>query len=167
MNALLVIALLLGQDYAPPRQGLEPLAPEQEARVQRVGKKLRCAVCQGVAITDSPASMARAQLDKVRELVRDGKSDDEIYDYFVARYGEWVLLEPTKGGLNALLWVGPGLFLVLSLVILWAQTRRNRAAAPGQVAAPPPPPAPASESAPPAAAADDAFLAQVRADLEK
>ena len=166
MNALLVIALLLGQDYAPPRQGLDPLAPEQEARVQRVGKKLRCAVCQGVAITDSPASMARAQLDKVRELVRDGKSDDEIYDYFVARYGEWVLLEPTKGGLNAFLWVGPGLFLAISLVILWAQTRRNRAAAGGQPAVPPAP-APASESAPPAAAAEDAFLAQVRADLEK
>src|SRR5215475_14915086 len=89
----LAIATLSGA-YAPQQAGSPPLEPALEARVQKLGKELRCAVCQGLSIADSPASMARAQLDKVRELVAQEKSDQEIYDYFIARYGEWVLLKP-------------------------------------------------------------------------
>jgi cytochrome c-type biogenesis protein CcmH len=154
----LVLSLVLTQGYAPQRQGLDPLEAEKEARVMRLGKQLRCAVCQGVSIADSPASMARAQLDKVRELVAEGKSDEEIYTYFIERYGEWVLLEPTKGGLNAVLWVGPLALLGLGLVVIVLQSKRKQVAAP--VAASP-------VEAAPAPTADDALLAQVRADLEK
>jgi cytochrome c-type biogenesis protein CcmH len=153
----LVLSLVLTQGYAPQRQGLDPLEAEKEARVMRLGKQLRCAVCQGVSIADSPASMARAQLDKVRELVAEGKSDEEIYTYFIERYGEWVLLEPTKGGLNAVLWVGPLALLGLGLLVIVLQSKRKQAA-----------PVAAAPAEPPAAAtADDALLAQVRADLEK
>jgi cytochrome c-type biogenesis protein CcmH len=154
----LVLSLVLTQGYAPQRQGLDPLEAEKEARVMRLGKQLRCAVCQGVSIADSPASMARAQLDKVRELVAEGKSDDEIYTYFIERYGEWVLLEPTKGGLNAVLWVGPLALLGLGLVVIVLQSKRKQ---PATVAAA----APVEPTA--TATADDALLAQVRADLEK
>lgn len=147
---LLVLSMVAGQGYAPARQGLEPLDTKREERVMILGKKFRCAVCQGVAIADSPASMARAQLDKVRELVAENKSDQQIEDYFVARYGEWVLLEPTKGGLNAFLWVGPVLLLLLGIAIIVAQVKKKP---PG---GPPPPPGPA-----------DDYLAQVRADLNK
>src|SRR5215471_4889472 len=98
--------------YAPQQAGSSPLAPELEARVQKLGKQLRCAVCQGLSIADSPASMARAQLDKVRELVAAGKSDDEIYSYFVERYGEWVLLQPRAAGINWLVWLGPALLII-------------------------------------------------------
>jgi len=110
-----LLAALLGQGYAPTRQGLDPLDAEREVRVMRLGKQLRCAVCQGVAISDSPASMARAQLDKVRELVAQGQTDEQVLAYFVERYGEWVLLEPTTGGLNLLLWTGPLLLLGVGL----------------------------------------------------
>ena len=150
MTALLV-ALLLGQGYAPPRQGVEPLDKLREDRVQILGKKFRCAVCQGVAIADSPASMARAQLDKVRELVAEGHSDQEIEDYFVSKYGEWVLLEPRKTGLNAFLWVGPVLLLLIGIAIILGQVKKR------------PPGSPPGGAAP---VADD-FLAQVRADLNK
>ena len=150
-GALLVVSLLLNQGYAPSRQGLEPLDAQREERVMVLGKKFRCAVCQGVAISDSPASMARAQLDKVREMVADNRTDQEIEDYFVARYGEWVLLEPRKNGLNAFLWVGPVLLLVLGIAIILNQVKKK----------PPGPPAP-----PDAPVADD-YLAQVRADLNK
>lgn len=157
MTALLVVlSLALGQGYAPQRQGLDPLEAEKEARVMRLGKQLRCAVCQGVSIADSPASMARAQLDKVRELVAEGKSDQEIYDYFIERYGEWVLLEPTTGGLNAVLWLGPLALLGIGLVVIVLQARGRRAAV-----------APTPPDAPPAPTPDDALLAQVRADQEK
>lgn len=155
------LALMLGQGFAPPREGQGPLDTAREARVQRLGKQLRCAVCQGVAISDSPASMARAQLDKVRELVAEDKTDQEILDYFVARYGEWVLLEPTTGGLNAVLWTAPVGLLAIGLLLIWVQSRRKGAL---DV----PAPAPSSPEAPPAAApTEDPYLAQVRADLEK
>src|SRR6516162_6466204 len=103
MGSALPLAILLSTalaDFAPQQAGSEPLEPELEARVQKLGKQLRCAVCQGLSIADSPASMARAQLDKVRELVAAGKSDEEIQSYFVERYGEWVLLQPRAAGIN-------------------------------------------------------------------
>jgi cytochrome c-type biogenesis protein CcmH len=136
--------------YAPARPMADLLTPEEEARVMVLGKQLRCAVCQGVSIAESPASMARAQLDKVRELVKDGKSDQEIRDFFVARYGEWALLEPTTNGLNKFLWVAPALMLLVGIFLIMGQVKKAPAAQP-QAAAPP---------------ADDAFLAQVKKDLE-
>lgn len=157
MIQALLISIVLAQGYAPPRQGQDPLDAEREARVQRIGKLLRCAVCQGVSIADSPASMARAQLDKVRELVVEGKSDDEIFDYFVARYGEWALMEPRKSGVTLGLWVGPLLLLAIGIFLVWMNTSKNAAPAQPAVAA-----APETEKP-----AEDEYLAKVRADLEK
>ena len=146
----LVLSLVLTQGYAPLRQGQDPLDSIREQRVQAVGKKLRCAVCQGVSIADSPASMARAQLDKVRELVAEGKSDQELYDYFVERYGEWALMEPKKSGITLGLWLAPVLVLVLGVLLIISSTKKPVA------------PVVAATEAP----ADD-YLAKVRADLEK
>lgn len=148
----LLLSLVLTQGYAPLRQGQEPLDQTREARVQLVGKKLRCAVCQGVSISDSPASMARAQLDKVRELVAEGKSDQEIYDYFVERYGEWALMEPKKSGVTLGLWLAPVLMLVVGVLLIVGSTKK-----------PPKPVSPPLEEQP----ATDDYLAKVRADLEK
>ena len=146
----LVVSLVSGQGYAPTRAAGDPLDQQREQRVMKLGKKFRCAVCQGVAISDSPASMARAQLDKVRELVAEDKSDEDIETYFVARYGEWVLLEPTKGGMNAFLWLGPVFLLGIGLLVIMSQVKKKPAA-----------------SAPVEAPVSDDFLAQVRADLDK
>src|SRR6478736_6329758 len=121
----LMLSLVLAQGYAPPRQGQDPLDAAREERVQRVGKALRCAVCQGVSIADSPASMARAQLDKVRELVAEGKSEEEIIDYFVARYGEWVLLEPPRHGFNWLVWLGPLALIAAGAFVISRQIKRG------------------------------------------
>ncbi len=146
----LVLSLVLSQGYAPLRQGQDPLDSVREQRVQAVGKRLRCAVCQGVSIADSPASMARAQLDKVRELVAEGKTDQEIDDYFVERYGEWALMEPKKSGITLGLWIAPVLVLVLGMLLIISSTKKP--ATPVLVATEEP--------------ADD-YLAKVRADLEK
>lgn len=194
----LVAALFLAQGYEPPtRLGTAPLERPDEERVQALGKMLRCPVCQGVSIADSPSSMARAQLDKVRELVKEGQSDQEIYDFFVARYGEWILMEPTKSGLNVVLWLGPVVLLLLGLsVVVLVNASRSDTGAPQELtlapttslpapvegpqrtpavpAAPdaPAPPSPASDlgragEGAPPPATVDPFLAQVRADLER
>ena len=159
MTLALLVSLMLGQGYAPQRQGLDPLEAEKEARVMRLGKQLRCAVCQGVSIADSPASMARAQLDKVRELVSENKTDDEIYAYFIERYGEWVLLQPTTGGLNSVLWLGPLALLGIGLIVIVMQSKKSAVVLPM--------PQTAAEAGSPAPTSDDALLAQVRADQEK
>jgi cytochrome c-type biogenesis protein CcmH len=142
--------------YRPPQKmAEEPLAPEQEARVQRLGKLLRCAVCQGLSIADSPSSVARAQLDMVRQLVRQGKTDQEIRDYFVERYGQWVLLSPSAQGLNWLVWLGPALLLGLGVLVI---ARTLKAPAGGS-------PSPAATAAP-AATPEDEYLRRVREEVE-
>jgi cytochrome c-type biogenesis protein CcmH len=160
VSLTLVLGLSLGQ-YAPQQAGSQPLAPPLEERVQRVGKELRCAVCQGLSITDSPSSMARAQLDKVRELVAQGKSDQEVRDYFVARYGEWVLLQPKAEGFNLFVWLGPVVLLIAGALVILRQVRRGPepVKADAAAAAPSSPPVPAE--------AEDPYLQAVRRDLER
>ena len=150
----LSIATLSGA-YAPQQAGSPPLEPALEARVQKLGKQLRCATCQGLSIADSPASMARAQLDKVREMVSAGKTDEEIRAYFVARYGEWILLSPKPVGFNWLVWLGPALLLIFGFAVIIRQIRRI------------PPPAMRSASPPAATPAEDEYVRLVRSELEK
>ncbi|WP_224362230.1 cytochrome c-type biogenesis protein [Hyalangium versicolor] len=159
-SALLSLALAAGLvtgQFAPQKGGSDPLAdPVQEQRVQKLGKLLRCAVCQGVSIADSPASMARAQLDTVRELVAEGKSDEEIITYFTDRYGEWVLLEPPKAGFNWLVWLGPVALVVGGALVISRQIKR-----------PPPPPPSSPPPGGPTPEAEDPYLKAVRQELER
>lgn len=158
----LVVGLFTGQ-FAPQQAGSEPLAPPLEARVQTLGKELRCAVCQGLSISDSPSSMARAQLDMVREQVAAGKSDQEIRDYFVERYGEWVLLSPPASGFNWIVWLGPGLLVLGGAFLIYRQLQSGPegTSALTQQATPAEPPAPASNET------VDPYLQAVRRELEK
>jgi cytochrome c-type biogenesis protein CcmH len=155
--------------YAPTREGLAPLDAAREEKVRRIGKKLRCAVCQGESIVDSPASMAVAQLDKVRELVAEGKTDEEVFAFFASRYGEWVLLEPSAEGLNLVLWVGPGSIVLVGLVLVYLQTRKRPMIEVTRVPDSADAQTPAVSSSNEAAAALDTatLLAQVRADVDK
>lgn len=157
--ALSLALTLLTSQYAPQQAGSQPLSPELEARVQKLGKELRCAVCQGLAITDSPASMARAQLDKVRELVTAGKSDDEIKEYFVARYGEWVLLKPPTHGAGTVVWFAPVLVVILGAAGIAYYVRSNRRKTPG--------PAVAATPVAPSVATDDEYLKAVRSEGDR
>jgi len=161
--ALLAAALLAATPHAPQREASEPLPPEQEARVQLLGKQLRCAVCQGLSIADSPSSMARAQLDTVRSLVKEGKTDQEIFDYFIARYGEWALLAPPAHGFNWIVWAGPALILVLGAFIISRLVRTGPEPSQASKEAAPPSGPPKQD----AAEAEDPYLAAVRAELKK
>lgn len=97
-----------------------------EARTTAIAATLRCPVCQGESVQDSPAELAQEMRALVREQLRDGKTPDEIRGYFVARYGEWILLEPRMKGLNILLYAFPvalvigGLAFVVIVVRKWS-----------------------------------------------
>jgi cytochrome c-type biogenesis protein CcmH len=84
---------------------------DYESRIDLLGHQLRCPVCRGVPIAESPAQLATEMMQIVREQVAAGKNDEEIVNYFVERYGEWVLLKPKAEGVNLLIWILPLLFL--------------------------------------------------------
>jgi cytochrome c-type biogenesis protein CcmH len=151
-----ILGLVLAS-YAPQQAGSALLDPPREARVQALGKQLRCPMCQGLSIAESNSSAARAQLDKVRELVAAGKSDQEIRDYFTSRYGEWALLEPPASGMNLLVWVLP-LALLVGGGFAIARTMR-RPASPADA------PAPKAEAERPPS--DDPYIEAVRAELRR
>ena len=82
-----------------------------DARTRDVAKTLRCTVCQNESIWDSKADLARQMREVVRERLAQGQSPEEIQAYFQSRYGDYILLEPTKSGMNWLLLTGPFVLL--------------------------------------------------------
>lgn len=83
------------------------LSPAQETRAQAIGRTIRCPVCQGLPITESPSDLSQQMLRELREQVGAGQDADQITGYFAARYGDTVLLDPPRRGANLLLWLGP------------------------------------------------------------
>jgi cytochrome c-type biogenesis protein CcmH len=155
VSALVIALLLSATPHAPQQAGSALLDPAREARVQALGKMLRCPMCQGLSIADSGSSAARAQMDRVRELVAEGKTDDEIRAYFVARYGEWALLEPPAHGVNWLVWLLPVALVLFGAFVISRVVRRSSL----------PPPATAQPER--TGASVDPYLDAVRAELKK
>lgn len=102
---------LAGAAFAvEPGEMLDDPALEQRAR--EISKGVRCLVCRNESIDESNAELARDLRILVRERLVEGDTDDEVIDFLVSRYGEYVLLNPRADGVNLILWVaGPVLFL--------------------------------------------------------
>ncbi|UWQ34994.1 cytochrome c-type biogenesis protein CcmH [Leisingera sp. M527] len=131
---LAVAALLAVSVLAPsPALAVEPdevLAdPALESRARELSKDLRCLVCRNESIDESNAELARDLRVLVRERLVAGDSDGEAMSFIVDRYGEYVLLRPTTGGANWLLWAAGPLMLLAALVIAVFYVR-GRARAP-------------------------------------
>jgi len=99
-------------------------SPDLEDKVREIASELRCVVCQNLSVADSPSELAKEMRNLVRELVEQGKSREEILAYFVSRYGEFVLLSPTKRGFNLLVWVLPFLALIVGGCGVYLLARR-------------------------------------------
>lgn len=95
-------------------------------RAERIGSRLRCPVCRGVPIADSPSVLAQEMMGLVRQQIATGKSDEEILAYFEDRYGEWALLEPKAEGMNLAIWVLPALVLAGGAAGILIRLRRHR-----------------------------------------
>jgi cytochrome c-type biogenesis protein CcmH len=94
--------------------------PDLEDRTREIAAELRCVVCQNLSVADSPSEMAQQMRAIVREQLEAGKSPEEIKEFFVSKYGEWVLLKPKTTGFSALLWILPYVVLVLGVIAgLW------------------------------------------------
>ena len=113
-----------------------PLADtELEALTRDISKQLRCPVCQGESIQDSPASLAQEMKALVREQLAAGRTPDQVKAYFVARYGDWILLQPPARGLNTLLYALPVLVVIAGLLTIAVAVKKwRRAPAPTHAA---------------------------------
>jgi cytochrome c-type biogenesis protein CcmH len=92
--------------------------PALDARTEEVAALLRCPVCQGLSVADSPATMATKMKARVRELLASGYDEEQILAYFERSYGEFVRLEPPRRGINWLVWLAPPIALLGGLVLV-------------------------------------------------
>lgn len=114
---------------------VEPMqfdTPAQEHRYQELMKELRCLVCQNQSLAESNAGLAGDLRKLTHEMVLANKSDAEIVEFLVSRYGDFVLYRPPVNESTYLLWYGPAIMFVLALVVVTVIVRR-RARNPGTV----------------------------------
>lgn len=104
--------------------------PEQEQRFRNLIEELRCPKCQNQSISDSDADIAQDMRAQVAEMLREGRSDEEIVRFFVTRYGDFVTYKPPVNAETMILWAGPGVVFVIGLLLVVLQIRRARARAP-------------------------------------
>jgi cytochrome c-type biogenesis protein CcmH len=128
---LALALMLLG---APPAGGQQPARPVDDQQVYEIAADLRCVVCQNLSVADSPSEMATQMRAIVRERLAAGETPAQVRQYFVERYGDWILLSPPRRGFTLVVWLAPlvavliGLGLVTVLVRRW--TNRARPAPP-------------------------------------
>ncbi len=101
--------------------------PVDERVVHELAAQLRCVVCQTLSVADSPSETANQMRQIIRERLAAGETPEQVRQYFVQRYGEWILLAPPKEGFNLLVWVvpfvglGAGLVLVVIVLRRWSR----------------------------------------------
>lgn len=110
--------------------GLATATPRAQDRAGALAAQLRCPVCQGESVADSPSETASEIRAQIEQMVAAGRSDAEILDHYVARYGRWVLLDPPARGDTLLLWLLPVLAVVGGGAVIVTRRRRDGPAGP-------------------------------------
>lgn len=125
---LVSLAALVSSEAAAKEAA--PLAedPAVEQRLVRISEELRCLVCQNESLAGSRADLAQDLRREIRDLIRQGKTDQEIRDFMVNRYGDFVLYRPPVKPMTWFLWAGPFALMVIGLVVLVVVVRRRKSA---------------------------------------
>jgi cytochrome c-type biogenesis protein CcmH len=127
--AALAALLLIAAPAAAVDTGQRFENPAEQARYERLIRDLRCLVCRSESIADSNAMLAAELRREVESLIREGRSDEEIYAFMTERYGDFVLLRPPVAPRTWLLWAAPALFLAGGLAVVVVVVRRRARAA--------------------------------------
>jgi cytochrome c-type biogenesis protein CcmH len=127
MRIWLTLVLLALSAVSLQAREAAPLAQDEasEKRLVAISSELRCLVCQNESLSGSHAELANDLRREIRTLIQQGKSDAEIMDFMVSRYGDFVRYRPPLKGSTLLLWFGPGLLLVGGLGALLIYLRRR------------------------------------------
>ena len=115
-----VVAILAAAGWAA-----RPQTVTDAQRVERISAELRCPVCQGLSVQDSPSETAREMRDQVAKRIAEGRSDDEVRAEFRRAYGDWVFLAPPLAGPSGLVWLVPLLLVVGGGAVAIARVRRS------------------------------------------
>ena len=128
MRALLSLCLLLTLTNISLAKEAVPMAddPVLEARLMKISKELRCLVCQNETLADSHADLAQDLRREVRDLISQGKTDDQIKVHLTQRYGDFVLYRPRVNAKTWLLWFGPFLLLLGAAIGVGIFTKKRR-----------------------------------------
>ena len=135
---LLTLALVAA---AGPAAAQQPALHVNEREVYEVAAQLRCVVCQNLSVADSPSEMATQMRGIVRERLAAGETPAQVIQYFVDKYGQWILLAPRRQGFTLLVWIAPfaavaiGLGLVAVLLRRWTRRARTGQGSPPAVEA--------------------------------
>ncbi len=113
----LCVCLIFGARLACAVDPTELSDPALQARYLALTHELRCMQCQNESIADSPVNLASDLRRQVREMLVAGKSDDDVRNYMVSRYGEFILFRPRFSARTAWLWLAPGVLLILGALI--------------------------------------------------
>ncbi len=120
MRPIYAILVFLAMPLALAIDPDTPIAdPEKRALYKQLTDEVRCLVCQNQTIADSTAPLAADLRREIRGMVEAGQSEAEIKTFLTDRYGEFVLYKPRYGGPTALLWLAPGLLVLLAAIWLW------------------------------------------------
>ena len=123
--AVLIMSLLISWSVFAIDAGRAFEDDELQARYEAIISEVRCVQCQNQTIKDSNVQIASDLRREIRRLLGEGKADAEVYDFLVQRYGEFVLYRPRMSGFTLLLWIAPGILLLVGGVIAVRVVRKR------------------------------------------
>ncbi|MGB5275744.1 MAG: cytochrome c-type biogenesis protein [Gammaproteobacteria bacterium] len=125
---IILVAMMFTPAYAGPVITYDFATAEQEALFNKLSDELRCLVCQNQAISDSNADLAKDLRDEIYTMLQQGQSEDQIVEFMVARYGDFVLYRPPMKPVTWLLWFGPALALIVGFFVVMRIVNKQKQA---------------------------------------
>jgi cytochrome c-type biogenesis protein CcmH len=126
---LLIIAFCLTQLISNFSFAVEPdeilKNPKYELRARKISKNIRCMVCQNQSIDESNAPLAKDLRILIRDKIKEGNKDKEIYKFLTDRYGDFILLKPPLNSKNLILWFLPFIFLILGIYVVFYHNKKS------------------------------------------
>jgi cytochrome c-type biogenesis protein CcmH len=129
VSRVAITLLLVG--WVATSAAQQPARHVNEQEAYEIGSQLRCVVCQNLSVADSPSEMAGQMRGLVRERLAAGDSREQVMQYFVDRYGDWILLAPRRSGFTLIVWLAPIVATVAGLLIAVFVIRRWTSRKPG------------------------------------
>ena len=129
-NFIIIISICLVQFFSNNVYVVEPdeilKNQEQELRARNISKNIRCMVCQNQSIDESNAPLAKDLRILIREKIKDGKNNNEIYEFLTERYGDFILLKPPIKLSTLVLWFFPLIFFIIGIFIVFFHNKKSK-----------------------------------------
>ena len=127
---IIIVAICLTQSFSKNTFTVEPdeilQEQKQELRARNISKNIRCMICQNQSIDESSAPLAKDLRILIRNKIKDGKKDEEIYKFLTDRYGDFILLKPSFKLNTLALWLLPFIFVLIGIFIVFSHNKKSK-----------------------------------------